>query len=104
MGARELPYWMQVLEEEDIHFIRRFVLASGSLKALAAEYGVSYPTLRNRLDRMIAKIAAAEEAAPGDPFQHQLRVLVAGGQLDTEVARRLLQVHRETLNQEENST
>lgn len=103
MASRELPYWMKALEEEDLHFIRRFVLASGSLKALAAEYGVSYPTLRNRLDRMIAKIAAAEEAFPEDPFQRHLRVLVAGGQLDPEVARRLLQVHRETMNHEEKS-
>ena len=43
-GARPLdtiPVWMEVLEDEDVAFIRRFVLASGSLKEMAAQYGVS---------------------------------------------------------------
>ena len=54
-GARPLdtiPVWMEALEDEDVAFIRRFVLASGSLKEMAAQYGVSYPTVRLRLDRL----------------------------------------------------
>ena len=31
-----LPAWMTPLEEEDASFIKRFVLASGSLKEVAA--------------------------------------------------------------------
>ena len=41
-----IPVWMEALEDEDVTFIRRFVLASGSLKEMAAQYGVSYPTDR----------------------------------------------------------
>src|SRR5262249_19886348 len=48
--GRPIPDWLAALEEEDWQFLRRFVLASGSLKDLAAEYGVSYPTIRARLD------------------------------------------------------
>ena len=53
------PLWWEALDEEDRQFLKRFVLSSGSLKALCDEYGVSYPTLRARLDRLIAKVKAA---------------------------------------------
>ena len=58
--------WMAALAEEDRHFLKRFLLASGSLKALAAEYGVSYPTVRSRLDRLIAKEERAAVVAALD--------------------------------------
>ena len=34
-------------------FIKKFLLASGSLKEVAGLYGVTYPTVRLRLDRLI---------------------------------------------------
>ena len=45
-----IPAWMAELEEEDLTFIKKFILSSGTLKEEAALYGVSYPTLRLRLD------------------------------------------------------
>ena len=38
-----MPVWMAELEDEDLTFIKKFILASGSLKEVAALYGVSYP-------------------------------------------------------------
>ena len=58
-----VPEWMANLEDEDAAFIRRFVLASGSLKEVARQYGVTYPTVRLRLDRLIEKIRLAERSA-----------------------------------------
>ena len=52
--------WMDMLEEEDLVFIKRFVLASGSLKEMAKAYGITYPTVRLRLDRLIGKIELLE--------------------------------------------
>lgn len=52
----EIPKWMNELEPEDIKFIKLFILSSGSLKEIATIYGVTYPTVRLRLDRLIAKI------------------------------------------------
>lgn len=49
MPVELLPDWMSGLEEEDLAFIKRFILASGSLKEMAAQYGVTYPTVRLRL-------------------------------------------------------
>jgi len=88
------PPWLDVLSEEDLHFVRRFLLSSGSLKALADEYGVSYPTVRARLDRLIAKVQAATDPKIADPFQRKLRVLVADGQIDSATARELLEAYR----------
>ena len=67
MAIDVVPQWMTGLEEEDVNFIKRFLLASGSLKAVAAEYGVTYPTVRLRLDRLIQKIQMNEDTAE-DPF------------------------------------
>ncbi|MGZ8203192.1 MAG: DUF2089 family protein [Burkholderiales bacterium] len=91
---RNLPAWLEVLSEEDLQFVRRFVLSSGSLKALADEYGVSYPTVRARLDRLIAKVQAATDPKIADPFQRKLRVLVADGQIASVTARELLDAYR----------
>ena len=48
-----LPAWMSELDTEDLEFTKKFLLSSGSLKEVAALYGVSYPTVRLRLDRLI---------------------------------------------------
>lgn len=41
------------LPTEHQRFIEMFVLASGSLKEIATRTGVSYPTVRSRLDKVI---------------------------------------------------
>ena len=76
-----MPPWLEVLDEEEQQFLKRFVLCSGSLKALCDEYGVSYPTLRARLDRLIAKVKAGEGPKVADSFQRKLHVLVADGKI-----------------------
>lgn len=48
------------LQEEDQEFIIQFVINGGSLKEMATLTGVSYPTVRNRLDDLIAKIKALQ--------------------------------------------
>lgn len=95
-----LPEWTKVLEAEDWQFLKRFLLASGSLKALAEEYGISYPTVRVRLDRLIAKVQAAEQPGATDAFHRQLRVVVAEGRMERGLARKLLAAHREALKEQ----
>lgn len=41
------------LAPEDRDFIELFVRLSGSLKEMSRQLGISYPTMRNRLDRII---------------------------------------------------
>jgi hypothetical protein len=98
-AARTVPPWLSGLDDDDWQFLKRFVLSSGSLKAMAEAYGISYPTVRARLDRLIAKVQAAEDMKVSDPFERKLRILVADGQVAATLARELLQVHRDALKE-----
>lgn len=49
------------LASEDQQFMLAFILRSGSLKEMSRLYGVSYPTVRNRLDDLIARLGAIIE-------------------------------------------
>jgi len=89
-----LPAWLESLSDEDLQFLKRFLLSSGSLKALADEYEISYPTVRARLDRLIAKVRAAEDPKINDPFQRKLRILVADAQISSAAAKELLKAYR----------
>ena len=48
------------LDAGDQTFLLNLLKSSGSLKELARTYGVSYPTVRNRLDALIEKAAGLE--------------------------------------------
>src|SRR5262249_30844996 len=49
VDIRTTQRWVDLLSEEDLAFLKRFLLASGTLKDLASQYGISYPTVRLRL-------------------------------------------------------
>ena len=87
------PEWMAELEEEDVAFIRRFLLASGSLKEVAGAYGVSYPTVRLRLDRLIQKIKLSDERA-ADPYVALIKRLAVNDKVDFEAAKLLISEYR----------
>lgn len=44
------------LDSEEQDFVFNYILQNGSLKDLAAEYNVSYPTVRAKLDKIIEKL------------------------------------------------
>lgn len=94
MSLDESRKWMEDLADEDLAFIKRFILASGSLKDLAQTYGISYPTIRLRLDRLIAKIETLDDASIVSDFERRLRAACAEGKLDTGTMRELLRLHR----------
>ena len=56
----------------DREFVLRLVLASGSLKDLAKHYGVSYPTIRTRLDKLIERLEGFLKGRPIDPVSDML--------------------------------
>ncbi|MFO0851750.1 MAG: DUF2089 family protein [Gemmataceae bacterium] len=86
--------WWDALDDEDRQFVLRFLLASGSLKELAEGYGISYPTVRGRLDRLIAKVKAVVGAKTDDPFERKLKGWVAEGRLTVGMAKELIAAHR----------
>ena len=93
MSERQIPRWVSVLSDEDFHFIKRFILASGSLKELAKQYQVSYPTLRIRLNRLIEKIDVADDPDSDNPFLLEIRLMVADGTLTQAAAKALINAY-----------
>ncbi len=87
--------WIDYLTDEDLAFVKRFILASGSLKALAEAYGISYPTVRLRLDRLIAKIGVVDDHQITSLFERTARALYAEGKLDAPTLKALLAAHSE---------
>ncbi len=86
--------WVDRLSDEDKSFLKRFVLASGSLKAVAEEYGISYPTVRLRLDRLIEKIKIFDSEQVVSEFERQLRAQHIDGKIDHATMKQLLDAHR----------
>ncbi len=95
--------WLDFLNDEDLAFIKRFVLCSGSLKDLAGEYGISYPTVRLRLDRLIAKIQVVDAHEEVSEFERLLRAQYAEGKIAPDTFQRLLAAHREELEKHRES-
>jgi hypothetical protein len=94
MDARDLPNWVLRLDDSDLQLIRRFVLASGSLKQLAADYDVSYPTIRGRVDALIERLKLLDANAADDALEAKVRLLVASGEMETALGKELLKLHR----------
>lgn len=49
------------LSAEEQQFVTAFIKCSGSLKQMAADMGLSYPTVRNILDNIIEKLNSYDE-------------------------------------------
>jgi hypothetical protein len=69
-GAFELPQLAQLSVEDQV-FITAFVRCHGSIKEMERTFGVSYPTIKNRLNR----IANSLEFVNTDPAPSRSEVL-----------------------------
>ena len=92
------------LEEDDLDFIVQFVLASGSLKDMAQLYGVSYPTIRGTLDRVIANLRQKLSTGGPDELTELLASLVERGELKPAQAKRIREMHRSVVDELETSS
>ena len=95
-----IPDWLSALEDEDLVFVKKFLLASGSLKEMARQYGVTYPTVRLRLDRLIQKIHIGEQEG-ADPYVSLVKRLAVNDKLDFDTAKLLIQAYKKAKQKEE---
>ncbi len=93
MAVNKVPDWMEDLDYEDITFIKRFILASGSLKDVANQYEVTYPTIRLKLDRLIQKIEINDETQK-EPYISLIKRLAVDEKIDFETAKILVSEYR----------
>jgi hypothetical protein len=99
MAIEIVPEWMLNLDDEDVSFIKKFLLASGSLKEIANQYGVTYPTVRLRLDKLIQKIQISEDTA-NEPYIALIKRLAVNDNLDFDTAKLLILEYRKTKGEE----
>lgn len=78
---------LAALPREDQDLIVQLVLQSGSLKDLAASYDVSYPTIRNRLDRVIERLRVIVQSRKPDGVRELLAQMVERGEVSAAAAR-----------------
>ena len=93
MAIEIVPDWMSNLEDEDLVFIKNFLQASGSLKEIACQYGVTYPTVRLRLDKLIQKIKISEDTE-NDPYIALIKRLAVNDKLDFDTAKILINEYK----------
>ncbi|MFE4037095.1 MULTISPECIES: DUF2089 family protein [unclassified Priestia] len=89
--------WVLNLSDEDIEFIRKFVINSGSLKKVAKLYEVSYPTVRLRLDRVIQHIKVFDDQPK--PFDSYIMKLVVEEKIDFDVGKEILNKHKSIMEE-----
>ncbi|MCL4296679.1 MAG: DUF2089 family protein [Anaerolineae bacterium] len=88
------------LSRAQLDFVLAFVRCEGKLNRLEAELGVSYPTVRNRLNEVITalggepqvetEISAPPDPVPAPPTRKQILDDLAAGRLSPEEAMKLL--------------
>ena len=88
-GSFELPQLARLNLEDQI-FVIAFVRAHGSIKEMEAVFGVSYPTIKARLNR----IGASLEFVDTNPLPSRAEILdrLSRGEIDPEGAIRLLEM------------
>lgn len=95
---------LSLVPEDDLDFVLQFVLASGSLKEMARLHGVSYPTIRASLDRVIENVRQRMSGAPPDPMTNLLADLVERGEIKVATASNIRAVHRAALENARENT
>ncbi len=83
-GPFELPPLAR-LSAEDQTFVAAFVRCHGSIKQMEQLFGVSYPTIKSRLNRIGAALPFVEVAPePPRPSTHELLDRLERGELSVE--------------------
>src|SRR3954467_8770818 len=87
-GRFELPPLAQLAAEDQI-FVAAFVRCHGSIKQMEQFFGVSYPTIKNRLNRIGTQLPFAEIDPEPDPARP---AVIATGDLLSQLERGTMSV------------
>ncbi|MBI2976205.1 MAG: DUF2089 domain-containing protein [Chloroflexi bacterium] len=89
--------WLDRLKPEQLAFAETFIRCEGKLNRMEKEMGLSYPTLRSRLNELIRamgyEVGQDEPAPTGMTEEERSKVLddLAAGRVTSEEAMKLLQ-------------
>ena len=82
-GEFELPPLARLRYEDQV-FVSEFVRSHGSIKDMERAFGISYPTVKNRLNRIIDQLQLVEVAA--SPVGGDALDLLERGEISAEEA------------------
>ncbi len=88
-----IPDWIASLEDEEINFIKKFLLASGSLKEVARLYNVTYPTVRLRLDKIIQKVKI-NDSEMNEPYIAMIKRMAIDDKISLETAKIIINEYK----------
>src|SRR5579864_7535582 len=88
------------LTEDELDLVLQLVVASGSLKDLAGIYQVSYPTIRAKVDKLIAQVQQIVSGGTPDPMMQLLADLVERGEITVTAARAVRDIYRQQQEKE----
>ena len=90
-GAFELPTLAQLSAEDQV-FVAAFVRSHGSIKEMEQVFGVSYPTIKARLNRIAGSLEFVEtNPAPPGPGRAEVLERLKKGEITAEQAIRELE-------------
>lgn len=78
-GSFELPPLARLVQEDQI-FVTAFLGCHGSLKDMEELFGISYPTVKNRLNRIVAQLEFVEINPPPSTAMKQSFLKRASGE------------------------
>ncbi len=82
------------LTDDELQFVIDFVKYSGSLKSMAQQHGISYPTLRNKLNHLIEALekleAVHQKKQSGNMDKQHILELLENGKITAAEAAKML--------------
>jgi hypothetical protein len=82
-GSFELPPLARLSAEDQV-FIMAFVQSDGSIKEMERIFGISYPTVKNRLNRLAQQVEFVETSPL--PSQSEVLAQLEGGEITAQEA------------------
>ena len=90
-GSFELPTLARLSAEDQV-FVMAFVRSHGSIKEMERLFGISYPTVKNRLNRLAEQFPFVETVPPPpDDGDNNVLAQLADGEITAEEAIRRLE-------------
>lgn len=82
------------LNKEQLQFVEVFIKSRGNIKEVEREMGISYPTVRNKLDDVIESLGYNADESPDDVTSEKRKEILDSlekGEIDSQEAVKLLQ-------------
>lgn len=80
---------LAALGQEQLHFIEIFLKCRGNIKEVEKELGISYPTVRGKLDEIISALGYSSQKKP-EVDKKKIITLLEKGEISAEKAIQLL--------------